>query len=196
MGNINYKKLTIILIAIAILARFTLTSIYAVSGDACWHLSAARFIAEEGRIPLDEPIGRDEPFWAPPLFHLIAAGFYVAFGNFGLKLVSPIFGSACLIIGYLILRRSLNDRATFYGMAFLSFLPIMMDYSVLGYGESVLTFFVLLALYCAFEGRFLLSGVAAGLAILTKYNGLFVIPVLLYIAFTKSGKTQRWKNAG
>ena len=188
-GTIDYRKLTIILLIIAILARFCLAFLSTVSGDACWHLSAARFIAEEGRIPLDEP------FWAPPLFHLIAAGFYAAFGNFGLKLVSPIFGSACLIMEYLILKRFLKERALFFAMLFFSFLPLMIDYSILGYGESVLTFFLLLALYCAFEGRFLLSGVAAGLAILTKYNGVVVIPALIAIVWLHSKKNERWKNA-
>ncbi len=189
---IEYRKWTIVLIAIAIILRFSLALIYTVSGDACWHLSAARFISEEGKLPLFEPIGRDEPFWAPPLFHVIAALFYSVLGNFGLKLVSPLFGSLCLVVGYAILKKRLRERATFYGMLFFSFLPIMIDYSVLGYGEAVLTFFVLLSLYLALEQRFLLAGIAAGLAILSKYNGGFVLPALLWIAWSSK---EKWKNA-
>src|SRR3989338_4544714 len=116
---IDYSKWTFYLIILAIIIRFSLAFIYTVSGDACWHLSAARFISEEGKLPLFDPIGRDEPFWAPPLFHIIAA---------------------------------------FFGMLFFLFIPIMMDYSVLGYGEAVLTFFVLLSLYLALGQRFVLSG--------------------------------------
>jgi len=189
--SLDYKKCTIVAICIAILIRFALTALYTVSGDACWHLSAARFISEEGIIPLFEPIGRDEPFWAPPLFHLIASLFYSLGGTFGLKLVSPLFGSLCLIVGYLILRKKLLERETFYAMLFFSFIPIMIDYSVLGYGESVLTFFVLLSIYLALEERFFLCGITAGLAVLCKYNGAFVIPALMWIAWTS---THRWKN--
>ena len=194
MKKINYGKLTITLLVIAIAVRLGLAFLYTVSGDACWHLSVAKFISVEHKLPVFETLGRDEPFWAPPLFHVIAAFFYALFGEIGMKLVSPLFGSAALIVGWLILRKFLNDRAVFFGMLFLSFLPIMIDYSILGYGESVLTFFVLLSIYLAFGGRFAWSGAAAGLAILSKYNGAFVVPVLLFLAYTSSRKKDRWKN--
>ena len=195
MKKINYEKLTIILLVIAIGVRFALVLFYTVSGDACWHLSVAKFISDEHKLPVLEPLGRDEPFWAPPLFHLVSALFYGIFGDFGLKLAAPLFGGAALILGWLILRKFLNDRAVFFGMLFLSFLPIMMDYSVLGYGESVLTFFVLLSIYFALEGKFAWSGAAAGFSVLSKYNGAFVVPALLYIAYSKSKENERWKNA-
>src|SRR3989338_7964280 len=188
---IDYSKWTFYLIILAIIIRFSLAFIYTVSGDACWHLSAARFISEEGKLPLFDPIGRDEPFWAPPLFHIIAALFYSVLGDFGLKLVSPLFGSLCLVVGYAILKKFLNERAAFYGMLFFLFIPIMMDYSVLGYGEAVLTFFVLLSLYLALGQRFVLSGLTAGLALLSKYNGGFFIPALLWVAW---GSRQKWRN--
>ena len=59
----KYEKYALIAIIIAIILRFSLIGTYAVSGDACWHMSAARFMANNYQIPLFEPIGRDEPFW-------------------------------------------------------------------------------------------------------------------------------------
>ncbi len=192
--KINYAKWTVVIIAIAIVVRFALSFLYTISGDACWHLSAAKFIASEHRLPLFEQLGRDEPFWAPPLFHFLSALFYSIFSDVGLKMVSPLFGSATLVIGFLIIRKFLSERAAFYAMLFFSFLPLMIDYSVLGYGESVLTFFVLLSVYWALEGRFLWSAVAAGFSILSKYNGAFIIPVLLFIAWAKSKKNEKWNH--
>ena len=46
----KYTKLAIIVIIIAGLVRFFLALIYHVSGDACWHFSAGRFIAENGKV--------------------------------------------------------------------------------------------------------------------------------------------------
>ncbi|MBI2135291.1 glycosyltransferase family 39 protein [Candidatus Woesearchaeota archaeon] len=191
----RYEKYALIAIIIAVIVRFSLAGIYSVSGDACWHLSAARFMADSSKIPLFEPLGRDEPFWAPPLFHIIASFSYLLLGEFGLKIIAPIFGSLALIISYFILRYFLNAKASFYGILFLSFIPISIDYSVLAYTESMLTFFVVLSIYLALRNNFILSGIAAGLAVLTKYNGAFVIPVLMFIAYKNSKNHLRLKNS-
>src|SRR3989338_5725068 len=131
--DIKYAKLSIIVIALAIVFRVIFTLFSAISGDACWHFSAAKFIANEKEFPLFAQIGRDEPFWAPPLFHIITSIFYLLLGEVGLKIVSPLFGSLALIFSYLIFRKFLSDRASFYAMLFLSFIPIFIDYSILGY---------------------------------------------------------------
>lgn len=39
-----------------------------------------------------------------------------------------------------------------------------------------------------------LSGIITGFAILTKYTGVFIIPILLFIAYKNSRKDGRWKN--
>jgi len=75
-----------------------------------------------------------------------------------------------------------NLSSNFIDFSFC-FLPISIDYSVLGYVESMLTFFVVLSIYLALKNRIVLSSIAAGFAILTKYNGIFVIPVLLFIVY-------------
>lgn len=186
--KINYKKLTIIILAIAIALRFILILIHSISGDACWHFSASKFIANNLRIPFDENIGRSrfEPFWPSPLFHIVAAFFYSLLGEFGLKLTPFIFGSLFLVISYLIFKKFLNEKQAFYATLFMSFLPISIDYSTLGYPESTVTFFVILSIYFAVNNRFLLSGMAAGLALLSKFTGVFVIPTLLFLAYIHS----------
>tara|TARA_Y100000310_G_C20703195_1_gene832034 strand:- start:9848 stop:11317 length:1470 start_codon:yes stop_codon:yes gene_type:complete len=195
LKNLNkYTKLGILVIAIAIILRIFLMSTSTISGDACWHFSASKFIADEGKFPLFEQIGRDEPFWPPPLFHIISSFSYSILGETGLKLVPLIFGSLALIFSYLIFRKFLSERASFYAILFMSFIPISIDYSILGYTDSILPFFMILSIYLALNNRFILSGVAVGLAILTKYNGVFVIPVLIYIAYRYSKKNLIWRN--
>src|SRR3989338_1794939 len=83
MKNTSYRKIGIVVIVIAIVLRFALASIHNISGDACWQLSNARFMAENKKIPLFEQFGRDEPFWAPPFFHIISAIVYSIFAGFG-----------------------------------------------------------------------------------------------------------------
>ena len=78
-----YRRLTFIIIVIGIILRFILALIYTVSGDACWQLSASRFLAENKKFPLFEPLGRQEPFWAPPFFHILAAFVYSVFMAIG-----------------------------------------------------------------------------------------------------------------
>jgi len=189
-----YSKAAVAVIILGILLRAVLSFTNTISGDACWHDTAAKFIAEEGKFPLYEQVGRDEPFWPPPLFHIITAFFYSLFGEPGLKIAPFLFGSLALIFSYKLLRKMMGETATFYATLFMAFIPIAVDYSVLGYVDSIIPFFTIAAIYFAIEKRFVMSGVMAGLGILAKYNVIFLIPVLMYIAWTKSNKDSRWKN--
>ena len=191
----TYRKLSIAVIIAAIVLRIVLASVHTISGDACWHFSAAKFIANEKQFPLFEKIGRDEPFWPSPLFHVVSAFFYTFLGGFGLKLTPFLFSNLSLIIAYLIFKKFLNEKQTFYATLFMSFLPIGIDYSVLGYPESTIVFFIILSVYFAVNSRFLLSGIAAGFAILSKFTGPFVILTLLFLAYKGSkNKKEMIKN--
>ncbi len=185
----KYKKLTFIIIAIGILLRFALASISSVSGDACWQLSASRFIAENKRFPLYEPLGRDEPFWAPPLFHIMAAVLYSAFGligsgaaDFAMRMLSPLLGSLTLVLAYLISKKLFDEKTAFHSMLFTAFIPISIDYNVFSYVDGAVAFFVALSVYFALDDKYIKSSVSAGLAGLAKYNGMFVLPLIVYIA--------------
>ena len=170
----------------------SLTSLHHVSGDGCWHANAGRFIAKNSRLPLFEPLGRDEPFWSPPLYHIIAAGVYYFFSafnneiaNFAVKFISPVFGVLSLIFSFLLIRKIYSSKIAFYSTVFIAFLPIFLDYGIFSYVDGMLTFFVILSVYLLIENKVVLSGVAAGLAILIKYNGIFILPVLAYITYKR-----------
>lgn len=192
----KYTKLAAITIAIGIIIRFALISMYHVSGDACWHLSISRFLAENLKIPLLEPLGR-EVFWEPPIFHIIAATFYKIFSvfglktaDFGMKLVSPVFGSLSLILAFIILDRLFGKKIAFYSSIFMAFLPINIFYSVIAYTESLMVFFVLLSIFLIMKNRYILASIVVGLSVLTKYNAIFSLPLIIYLIYN-GNKTQK-----
>lgn len=198
MKQKTYAKLSIILIIIVALIRFIFALTHTVSGDACWQLSAARFIADNNQIPLFEGIGRAQPFWPPPLFHLFGASLFKIFSlvsrdvaDISLKLVSPIFGTLTIIITYLITRRLFNEKITFYSMIFINFIPVFLDYSILGYVGSTSAFFSVFSVYLMINKKYFLSSISLGMATLSKYNAIFMLPMILYLAYKFINKKER-----
>ncbi|MBI2647459.1 glycosyltransferase family 39 protein, partial [Candidatus Woesearchaeota archaeon] len=191
----KYSKYALIAIIFYSAIVFTLTAFYHVSGDGCWYLPVGKFIARNFKIPLFEPLGRDEPFWSPPVYHLLVAMVYYFFGkfnsevaNFAVKFVSPIFGVLSLAASFMVIKKLKNTRIAFYSIIFLASVPIFIDYGVLSYVESTLLFFILMSIYFALNERVILSAVFAGLSILVKYNGVFILPVLIFILHSKFNK--------
>lgn len=188
----KYTRYSIYIIILFSFIVLSLTSIYHVSGDGCWHIQSGKFIAQNGKLPLFEPLGRDEPFWSPPLYHLLVAAVYYIFNsfshdaaNFAIKFISPIFGILTLIFSSLVIKKLTNPKIAFYSAIFLAFIPIFIDYGVLSYVESTMMFFVILSVYFLINGKTALSGISVGLSVLAKYNGIFIVPLLLFILYKK-----------
>ena len=199
----KHTKDSILIIALFSIIVLSLTSIYYVSGDACWQLSIGRHIGSNFKIPLFEQFGREEPFWAPPLYHFVVAIIFYFFSlfnynmaNTAVKFISPIFGILTLIFSFLTIKKLVSSKIAFYSTLFTAFLPLFMDYSIFSYVESMLTFLVVLSVYFLVNGRILLSSIVAGLSILTKYNGIFIVPVLFYFVYkiNKNDKKLLLKN--
>jgi len=194
--NDKYSRYSLYAIIIFSLIVLSLTAVYHVSGDGCWHMQAAKFMADNRKLPLFEPIGRNEPFWSPPFYHLIAAAVFSIFSEnaayFLSKFLSPLFGIGSLIVLFLLVKKLYSPKIAFYSVIFLASIPIFMDYGILSYVEAMLVFFVILSVYLCITEKLWLCGIAAGLASFTKYNGLFIIPVLVYIRFRKSKMTKKF----
>jgi len=186
----KYTKLAIIIILIGTIVRFSLAMIYHVSGDACWHMSVARFIANNDfKIPLFEPLGRGV-FWVFPFFHFIAAILYKIFFIFGenaaessMKFISPIFGSLTLVLIFQIAKKLYNKKIAFYATLFLTFLPISIYYSSISFLGSTVSFFVALSVLFMLKKRVVISAISVSIAILTKYIAIFILPLLLYLLY-------------
>lgn len=174
----SYKKWTVIIIIIGILLRFYLASSSNIAGDGCWHSAISREISRTGKLPLWENLGR-EPFWVPPLYHIFAAMTYAITGN--LNLISPLFGSLSLIVGYLILKLLIDEEKTFYAMLFFTFIPNFVFHSSVPYIDTIAMFFVLWSIYFVIRDKQVMGSIAFGLAMLSKYNAMFALPVLIAI---------------
>ena len=189
--NFDFAKWGIYILIIGILLRFLIAFFIAQpAGDSCWHLSVSRFIAENHQIPFDENLDRVGMFWPAPLFHVLSAIFYLVFSVFGtaaaelgLKMVSPLAGAGILILVYLIIKKQLGQKTAFFAAIFAAFLPIAVYFSTIGYVDALLAFFCTLSFYFALERKYIFSGISAGLAVLAKLNGLFIIPVVLIVIY-------------
>ncbi len=187
----KYTKYALMTIAIGIILRFLLASIYYPSGDACWHLSVSRFIANNYQIPLFEPIGRDV-FWVFPLFHIIAAIFYKVFLIFGtgaaegsMRFVSPIFGSASLFLIFHVTKILFDKKKAFYATFFMAFFPLTLFYSSISYLGSTALFFALLSIYLLLKNHQIFSAICLSIAILTKYIVGFIFPAIIFLIYIK-----------
>ncbi len=179
-NKIAYEKVAYFVILLGAVIRFAIIPFTAISGDACWHASVARFIAENMLIPLFEGLGRPV-FWAPPLFHIISAFFYSFLGELGLKLVAPITGTLSLLFVYLIVKELFDKRIALLATVFVTFLPNHMYMSTLPYVDTTLSLLLFISVYCALKNKIILASIFSGLAMLTKYHAAFIIPVIFFI---------------
>jgi len=191
----SISKLTILIIIFAILLRFLIAAYTIEGGDPCYHSSVARFIGRNFRFPLFEHLGR-EIFAHEPLFHTIGGFFYAVFnifgnGDLGVHMVSPIFGSASIIVTFLIARKLFNRQITLFAVIFTSFLPLHIYHSTTAHIDMVGAFFALLSAYLLLNNRFYFSSISFGLSLLGRINSLFIAPLLAYILFKKYRKYRK-----
>lgn len=186
MKNINLTKKVILLVIVAALLRFFLAFIVHPSGDGAWIAVAIKFIAQNRALPLFELVGRPEPFWQAPLFHVVSAFFYTLFGNIGIKITSPLFGSLSLILTFLITKKLFNEKIAFYATLFLAFIPIHIYQSSIPLTDSITTFFALLSIFLMLKNKPFLSAVSTGLLLLAKQTGIFLLPLLIYFIYIKT----------
>ncbi|MBI3036790.1 glycosyltransferase family 39 protein [Candidatus Woesearchaeota archaeon] len=186
----NYFKLAVAVIVAAAVLRFALAALSHPAGDACWHLSVSRFIAENGRMPFLEPFGisEREVFAAPPLYHVITASVYKIFSllsipaaEFAVKFVSPLFGTLSLPFIFLLGRKLFNSRIGFFATLFVAFLPLHMNASAISFVESLALFLAVVSVYLLFCRRIYLSAVFMGLGLVSKQHMFFMLP-LFFVA--------------
>jgi 4-amino-4-deoxy-L-arabinose transferase-like glycosyltransferase len=115
----------------------------------------------------------------PPLFYWLVMGVYRLVGvhDRSARLVPALAVHVSILLTYLLGRRSLGERAAFYGALALSLAPGFISVGRLLVLDGVLALWVTISLLCAFEALrkdrlrwtwWLVSAVAAGLGVLTK----------------------------
>jgi tetratricopeptide (TPR) repeat protein len=106
------------------------------------------------------------------------------------RIVSALLGSMTILIVYSLARRWLSQTQAFLAAFIFSFSFIHIIYCHQIVLDGPMTFFYFLSFYFCFlifkEGRtrhYLLAGVFAGLAIATKYNGIYIVFSILLAHF-------------
>ena len=142
----------------------------------------------------------------PPLFPILAAPFVKVIGDplFSVRVVSFVFTLALslAVFGYLFTKLH-SQLIAFLGAALFLFNPLTVFYSQVGILEPTLSFFLFLFFVlldkAVRDGKlwlFLLVGLVSLASILTKYTGLYTIPILLLVFLLRSLKMNVEKREG
>lgn len=152
------------------------------------------------------PVLQGQPYVdKPPLFYWLVMVSYSIFGvhDWAARLVPALAVHGTILVTYLLGRRTLGNRPAFWGALVLALAPGFTAIGRLLILDGVLTFFVALAVFSAFEAIrgapfqkswWILSAVVCGLGILTKGPVALVLvlpPVWLYQWLTRSSEGLR-----
>jgi 4-amino-4-deoxy-L-arabinose transferase-like glycosyltransferase len=155
------------------------------------------------------PYLQGEPYLdKPPLFYWLVMLSYSVFGvhDWSARLVPALAVHLTVVLTYLLGRRTLGERPAFWGALFLSLAPGFLGMGRLLILDGLLTLWVALALFAAFEavrgerlcwGWWCLSAAASGLGILTKgpVALLLLVPPLgmqSYLAGSRWPRGRAW----
>jgi 4-amino-4-deoxy-L-arabinose transferase-like glycosyltransferase len=126
------------------------------------------------------PYLQSEPYLdKPPLLYWLIEASYTLFGVhvWAARLVPALAVHGCVLLIYLLGRRSVGERAAFWGALALALAPGWTSMGGLLLMDSLLTLWTTLSLLCAFEavrgerlrwGWWLLASLVCGLGVLTK----------------------------
>ncbi len=126
------------------------------------------------------PYLQSEPYLdKPPLLYWLIEASYLLFGVkvWAARLVPALAVHACVLLVYILCRRSVGERAAFWGALALGLAPGWVSMGRLLLMDSLLSLLMTLALLSAFEavrgerlrcGWWLVASVACGLGVLTK----------------------------
>jgi len=134
----------------------------------------------------------------PPLLYWLVMLSYSVFGvsDWSARLVPALAVHGCVLITYLLGRRSLGERAAFWGALILGLSPGFLGVGRLLLLDGLLSLWVTLEVLCAFEavrsgrlqwGWWLLAATACGLGVLTKGPVALVLllpPLWVYARWT------------
>lgn len=154
------------------------------------------------------PYLQGEPYLdKPPLFYWLVMGSYALFGfhDWAARLVPALAVHASILATFLLGRRSLGERAAWWGALILCLTPGLLSVGRILLLDGLLTLWVLLAVMCAFEavrsdrfhwGWWLTAALACGLGILTKgpvVLVLLVAPLWLQRRLSGQGQEVSWR---
>lgn len=108
--------------------------------------------------------------------------------SFFVKLAPTLFDVATSGIIYLFLRKYLSQKQTLIATALYAFNPaIIYNVAVWGQFDAIYTFFLLISMLLALKHKPELSAVVFGIALLTKPQGIALLPLIAVLIYKKDG---------
>ena len=150
--------------------------------DEIYYAKNAYSLISSG-VELDQQGGAEFVVHPPFGKWLIGIGIKL-FGNneFGWRSSSALFGSASVLLIYLIAKRLFKSEFLALSAALLMAVDgLSLVMSRVALLDIFLMFFILLTFYFLLKENYWLSGVAIGLGVSTKWSAAFLIPILLLL---------------
>jgi dolichyl-phosphate-mannose--protein O-mannosyl transferase len=150
--------------------------------DEIYYAKNAYSLISSG-VELDQEGGAEFVVHPPLGKWLIGIGIKLfGYNEFGWRSSSALFGSASVLLIYLIAKRLFKSEFLALSAALLMALDgLSLVMSRVALLDIFLMFFILLTFYFLLKENYWLSGLAIGLGVSTKWSAAFLIPVLLLL---------------
>jgi mannosyltransferase len=133
----------------------------------------------------------------PPLYYVLAWGWAKVFGTgeWGLRSLSALFGTATIPVAYLLARRLVSERAGAVCAALAAFSPLLVWYSQEARSYALVVLLTGVSLVLFLERRLGWWALVSALALATHYFALFVVvPEALWLLWRGGGR-RAWLSA-
>ncbi len=126
-------------------------------------------------------------FWAFGSLAKAVSAFGISSFNI-VKLVPNLFDLGIAALIFVFVRKQLSFKHALLGMALYAFNPaVVFNTAVWGQFDAIYTFFLLLSLVLALKGKPLPSAAAFAVGLLTKPQGIALLPLVAFLIFKKNG---------
>jgi hypothetical protein len=165
-----------LLAAVSVLVRIPFVKNFdLVSFDGTYYVNQARALWTAAPQPGAFPIGY--PFFISLFLPVVGDGVRAA------QAVSFLAGLGSLFVLFHLARRFLDRHLAFYCALFLALTPLFISLSLATFSESTYVFWMLLALLFHAQGRDAMTGLAGGVAAITRPEMLAVVGLLSLMRF-------------
>jgi len=131
--------------------------------------------------------------WTKPMWAIIGSAFIAFMGALGisgitsLRILIPFFSAGTLYATYKLMKKiELSDNFSALVLVLIASNPIYFYLSISAYNETMLTFFIIFAIYFFYAGKYRLSSLFVSLAPLVRFEGgILAIIWFLYFAYKK-----------
>jgi len=166
--------------------RLSLIARQGLHGDEAIYGYWAQLVAS-GR----DPFLLSVPLDKPPLFIYLLAGMFKLFGptEIAARLISETASAAAVGLVYALGRRFYDRQVALLAAAVMVLSPFNILFAPTAFTDPLMVTLILVAMHLATTGRWGWAGLAAGLAVATKQQGIFFVPLVVTTGWLNQGGT-------